>query len=251
MEKEQVEKDIQTINKMETSLFQSMHNDELTDEQYENTKNKIKELMNMRIRLHRLLEDINQAHIIQFGSSADTLAKQQLAMDIIQKEMDKSSHKLQALEDERNKKVRLVELNEYYEERYEEHITFVKIVIVMLVVLIFIGVVNKTGILPTSVYYGCISIVAAIGAYYMWKTILSIMMRDPMVYSEYKWNFNASSAPTVGENADLENDPWALPEINTTCIGSACCAEDQEYDYTTNRCKYSDNNVEAFRHIMQ
>lgn len=248
---EQIETDIKAIQKMEKQLFDSIKNDSLVDEQYENAKNKIKDLMNMRIRLYKILGEINETYVIQSDASIDALSKQRVAINVIEEELNTSAQKLEALENERNNKLRLVEINEYYEDRYEEHIYLMKMIIVCLVILIVIALINKTGLLPRAVYYGLIGIVATVASYYIWKVVLSIMMRDKMVYSEYKWNFNASSAPAASaEVLNAENDPWTLPTVNTTCIGSACCTDDQEYDYTTNKCKYIDNNVEAFSKRM-
>ena len=74
-----------------------------------------------------------------------------------------------------------------------------------------------------------------IGLILLWRNYSKIYMHDKLNYPEYTWTFDASTAP--GPDMSLSasnNDPWG--NINTTCIGSACCMSGTNYDYSLNKC---------------
>ena len=123
-------------------------------------------------------------------------------------------------------KIRLVEINDYYGDKYAEHSQLMKIVIYTLVPIIILATVNNTGILPSSVYYGLLIIVSAIGAFYFWKRFASLIMRDNMNYQEYDWGFDPSSVSATPIAAASTSDPWANTlSVSGTCIGQGCCSD--------------------------
>ena len=55
-----------------------------------------------------------------------------------------------------------------------------------------------------------------------------------MVYDEYDWKFDASTAPSA--SSDISGDPW-LTNVNMgTCVGELCCSKGQVYDASLNVC---------------
>jgi hypothetical protein len=108
-----------------------------------------------------------------------------------------------------------------------------KIVIFTLVPVIILAIINKSGILPDTIYYILVMIVAAIGGYFFWMRFGSIITRDNMNYQEYDWYFDPSTAPTGSSSS---TDPWASLGSLGTCIGQDCCSAGQLYDETLDQC---------------
>jgi hypothetical protein len=129
----------------------------------------------------------------------------------------------------------LVEINNYYGEKYAEHGDLMKIVILTLVPVIILAILNSKGLLPNAIYYVLIIIIAAIGGYFFWTRFTSIVTRDNMNYQTYDWFFDASQAPGPPTNSS-STDPWASGSNMGMCIDSACCSTGQIYDTTINKC---------------
>jgi len=232
---EQLLNDIQSLQTIEQEIFNSLEtNPNLTTDQKEKMVEKMNQLSNMRINLYQTLSGFNNYYQNALSSSQGTLTEQSAAISIVENELNQSKKRLEFLELEKNNKIRLVEINDYYGDKYAEHGALMKIVIFTLVPIIILAILNSKDILPTNIYLILLSIIAAIGGYFFWIRFGSIITRDNMNYQEYNWYFNASAAPTA-DSSDI-TDPWASSKIMGTCIGDACCSDGQTYDEELNQC---------------
>jgi len=232
---EQLLNDIQSLQTMEQEIFDSLEtNPNLTTEQKKQMVDKMNQLSNMRINLYQTLSGVNNYYQNALASSQGTLTEQSSAISIVENELNKAKKRLEFLEAEKNNKIRLVEINDYYGDKYAEHGALMKIVIFTLVPIIILAILNSKGILPTTIYLILLSIIAAIGGYFFWIRFGSIISRDNMNYQEYDWYFNAGAAPTADSSDDT--DPWASNKMMGTCIGDACCSDGLTYDSSLNQC---------------
>jgi len=242
---EQILNDIQSLQKMEQDLFSSLEtNTNLTPQQQQKIIEKMNQITNMRINLYQTLSGVNNFYDTALKSSAGTLKEQTNAIGIVESELNRSKKRLQLLEAEKNNKIRLVEINDYYGDKYAEHSQLMKIIIFTLVPIIILAFLNNKGILPTIIYNILIVIISFIGAYYMWGSYSSIIMRDNMNYQEYDFYFDPKTAPT-GSTTN-SNDPWLSPKVSGSCVGEYCCSDGQTYDVELNKCIDSSTTTESF-----
>ena len=239
---EQLIDDIQLLQQLEQKMFNNLEtNSTLTPEQQEQIIEKINQLSNMRINLYKTLSDVNGFFQTALSSSVGTLQEQATAINIVENELNQSKRRLEALEAERNNKIRLVEINDYYGDRYAEHSKLMKIIIYTLVPVIILAILNNKGILPNKIYYILLIIICVIGAYFFWRTYFSIISRDNMNYQEYDWgSANAATGATTSAT-----DPWLSNAGTGTCIGQACCSTGQTWDASINQC-VGNSTVETF-----
>lgn len=232
---EQILNNIQSLQEMEQQLFNNLEsNVNLKPDEKKKIVDKMNQLSNMRINLYQTLSGVNNYYEDALNSSIGTLKEQEVAIKIIENELNKSKTRLQLLQDEKNNKIRLVEINTYYGDKYAEHSQLMKIVIFMLVPIIFLTFLYNKGFLPRTIYYIFISIVALIGGYYFWIRLGSIIMRDNMNYQEYDWSFDPNNIST---DASLDtSDPWNTTINFGSCVGDACCAKGLIYDENINQC---------------
>ncbi len=101
------------------------------------------QLSNMRINLYQTLSGVNNYYGNALRSSIGTLKEQTAAIAIVENELNQAKKRLQILESEKNNKIRLVEINEYYGEKYSEHATLMKIVIFTLIPIIILAILNS------------------------------------------------------------------------------------------------------------
>ena len=242
---EQILNDIQSLQQMEQQLFNSLEtNTTLTPEQQQQIILKMNQLSNMRINLYQTLSGVNSFFQSALSSSVGTLQEQTIAIGIVESELNRSKGRLDILKDDKNNKIRLVEINDYYGDKYSEHSQLMKIIIFTLIPIIILAILNKKDILPNSFYYILIVIISAISAFFFWTRYASIIMRDNMNYQEYNFHFDPNAAPT-GTSSGSSTDPW-LSGSAGTCIGDACCSTGQTWNASLNQCIGTSTVTESF-----
>jgi hypothetical protein len=238
---EQILNDIQSLQQMEQQLFNSLENSpNMTTDQQQKIVEKMNQLSNMRINLYKILSGVNNYFKNALSTSVGSLQQQVVAIEIVENELNKAKKRLEILEEEKNNKIRLVEINTYYGDKYAEHSQMMKIIIFTLIPVIILGFLNNKGILPNMIYNILLVIISVIGAYFFWKRFASIITRDNMNYQEYDWYFDANSAPTGSSSS---SDPWLSNSNLGTCIGDSCCSEGLTYDASMNQCVPSTTNT--------
>jgi hypothetical protein len=168
-------------------------------------------------------------------TSQGTLKQQAVAINIIENELNNEKKRLEALEQEKINKLRLVEINTYFGEKYEEHAILMQIVILTLVPIIILAILHNKGILPDMVYNILTSLIAGVGLFFFMLRVLSISSRDNMNYQAYDWYFDASSAPAATDSSS-NDDPWVSDDTSNSCTDSACCADGTVWDTSLNQC---------------
>ena len=242
---QQILSDIESLQSIEQDLFNNLENNpNLTTQQQTKIIDKINNVSNMRINLYQTLSGINNYFQGAMTSSQGILQDQSAAISIVETELNKAKRRLKLLEEEKNNKIRLVEINNYYGDKYSEHSNLMKIIIAMLIPIIILTILNSKGILPSPIFYILVGLISFVGAIYFWKRMISIYMRDHMNYQEYDFPFDASTAPAPGTSTTT-SDPWlTTTPVTGTCVGSACCSTSQTYDASSNLCV--DNTTETF-----
>jgi hypothetical protein len=231
---EQILNDIQSLQQMEQQLFNSLEtNTNLTTAEQEKIVEKMNQLSNMRINLYQTLSGVNNFFESALNTSVGSLKQQVVAIGIVENELDKAKRRLEVLEEEKNNKIRLVQINTYYGDKYAEHTELMKIIIFTLVPIIIVSFIFNAGFLPNIIYYIILIIISLIGAYLFWSRFISIIMRDNMNYQEYNWVFNPTSVSTGPSDT---SDPWLTDTNLGTCVGDYCCAPDTAYDTKLNQC---------------
>jgi hypothetical protein len=232
---EQTLNDIQSLQQMEKQLFNNLEtNPNISSEEQKKMLQKMNQLSNMRINLYRTLSSVNNYFQGALNTSVGSLTQQISAIEIVESELDRAKKRLESLQQEKNDKIRLVEINTYYGDKYEEHSELMKIVIFTLVPIIILVFLNNKGILPNMVYIILLVIISLIGSYFFLNRFVSIVSRDNMNYQEYKWRFDPNKHESVGST--IESDPWLTGVDFGTCIGENCCSPGLVYDSTLDKC---------------
>ena len=233
---EQLLNDIQTLQNIEEKLFISLDSDpSLTSEQQEKIIGKINLISQMRMNLYKTLGGVNQFFQDALTNTESVLNQQKMAIKLVEDNLNNSKKKLQELELQKNNKIRLIEINDYYGEKYDEHTTLMKYVIYTLIPIIIISILFNIGILPSFLFYLLLVIVTTIGSVFIIYRMISIWNRDNMYYQNFAWAFNSKNAPPA--DSESSKNPWSLPDMNMgTCIGNLCCSPGTVYDNTINKC---------------
>ena len=235
----QIISDINTLQSTERDLFnsleQSLSQNKLSKTQKEELIQKINEISQMRSNMYQTIGGVNSFYKTNLNSSSDTLEQQTAAINIVEKELNAAKGRLKKIEEYKLNKLRLVEINTYYGERYAAYSDLMKIIIYMFVPILILAILTNRGILPLSIFSIVVILIGFFGTIKLYYTIRSIMMRDNMQYQEYDWNFDPDKAPKAPANASVK-DPWALSGGGNICIGQQCCDLNYTYDSAQNKC---------------
>jgi hypothetical protein len=232
---EQILNDIQSLQQIEQQLFNNLEtNPNMSKDEQQKTLQKMNQLSNMRINLYKTLSGVNNYFQNALNTSVGSLKQQVAAIGIVESELNRSKSRLQSLEEDKNNKIRLVEINTYYGDKYAEHSELMKVIIFTLIPIIILGFLNAKSILPNTIYNILLVIISIIGAYFFFSRLISIVSRDNMNYQQYNWNFNPGKVPK--EESISSNDPWLTGVDLDTCIGNACCSSGMTYDNNINKC---------------
>ena len=232
---DEIMNDIQSLQKMEQQMFSSLDtNPNLTVSQKKELADKIAKISNMRQGLYSTMGGMNNVFAKNLAVSEGALEQQLTAVGIIENQLRESRKKLEIMELEKINKLRLVEINDYFGEKYAEHALLMKIIIFTLIPIIILILLFNKQILSARLFYALIIIVSIIGAVFAWPRFFSIINRDNMNYQSYDWYFDASAAPSPGDISN--NDPWLSVSNRGTCVGDACCTANMMYDISSNIC---------------
>ena len=224
---------ITELQNMEQQLINSLDtNPSFTATQKQEIIAKIQQISTIRANLYSTIGNLNDNYVDKLTTSQSILGDQLSAIQIIEKELTTSRNNLQETEDIKNNTQRMIEINSYYGEKYAESSNLMKILIFMLVPIIILAMLNRYNLLPNTVYYILVGIIALIASIYLWTRLFSMWSRNNMDYDTYDWHFAAKSAPNPGTVSDA---PW-ITGVPSTCVDRRCCSEGLDWDGTLGQC---------------
>jgi hypothetical protein len=234
---------IQALQNNEQDLFieleKNIANKTLTDELQKKLTSQIKNLTDMRVNLYGFLNNNSRNVIGNLESSNSLLSQQKQTVDIVENELNESKKRIRELNEIKTNNLRMVEINKYYGDKYQDQTYFMMTIVTICIVLIIIKFLHNRRVLPDFLY-GILLIVVLTTAFIIvfWKMIY-LYSRDKFDYSKYKWSFNTANAPVVDTSNPDGNNPWKLPEISDYEIcnePNSYCGTGTTYDSTQNMC---------------
>jgi hypothetical protein len=241
--------DITHLQEIEKRLFdtleQSLSQGTLTTPQKDSLVQQINQISQMRSNVYQTIGGVNMFYTQNLNTASDTLADQTQAIQIVEKELNAAKKRLREIQDYKLNKLRLVEINTYYGERYAAHTHIMKLIIFTFVPILILAYLQNKGYISNWLFSYLTIIIGFIGVCFLLYNIRSIYLRDNMMFHEYDWGFNPDSAPKAGISGKFV-DPWALGGSNI-CIGQACCDEGYTYNSAQNKCiPTSQDSAESF-----
>lgn len=222
---EQTVQNIKQLQEAEMQAFQELENKTgtttLTSEQKSVLIDRINNLTASREDLYATLRENQSYYDKNLTSAQHTLVQQTDALEVVEKELNRSKNRVQLLNDERVRRLRLVEINRYYGDKYRHHTAILKDITLMFALLLVIVIVNNTGMLPKAVFKGLMILILAVGMYVIAKELYDASTRDNMVYDQYNWSkispdWEHPTTTQVSIFDDLEDDLGI-------CENQECC----------------------------
>ena len=222
-----IQDDINKLQAMEQELLGTLETSpNLTLPQKKSLNEKINKITGIRISLYKTL---------------NSTSGQTDAIKIMETELNRTKERIAGLKEDKNNKLRMVQVNDYYGSMYSEQSDLMKIIIFTLIPIVILVVLRQRMLLlflPEIVYTIILIAISVAGGVFFLLKAGDYMTRDNMNYQEFDWVFNKKSAPKSSGAAST--DPWLSPFSGIgTCVGAQCCLEDdtQIYDSVDMKCK--------------
>ncbi len=267
MKQEQTLQNIQQLQSMEKNLYAQLESVS-ADSGDAATQNKlvkrINELSEMRISLFKTLSDMYDSLQNSVAETRVDLVDQMTVVGIVENELNHAKANLNSLESAKNNKMRMVEINTYYGQRYQAHTGVMKLIIMITVPLLILAILNKKGLIPSNIANGLTTLILIVSAILFIRRIMDLSSRDNMNYDEIDWKFNPDAiSPTVYEydkqqltgtqiESDVQNAAQNLAtNIGLGCIGASCCSKDMTYNHSTNKCVENTTSTQEGFQVQQ
>ena len=141
------------------------------------------------------------------AQAATTLANRNITSKVMDERSQQIKEQLAALNDAKNNKVRMAEINTYYAQRYRAYGGVAKLGSFLMVIILALSILKKNGILPDTPYNILVAIIIVIGGGHMLYTLYILYNRDNMDFQEKEWSFNSSyKVPDTVEKRETNND---------------------------------------------
>lgn len=225
---------------MFTDLQQGIANNSLTIDEENSIVQQINDMSQIRINLYKNLNGQTGFYSDNITSSMGTMLQQEQALYIVENELNEAKRRLDLIEEDRNNKSRLVQINTYYGDRYTDYADMMKTIVLVCLPIIVLAYVSKLGFIPSYIYNILLIILVVFIVIYMWSKISYLNMHDNMNYQAYNWNVNTSKYPKLNTSSTpggstTSFNPWSAKPADT-CVGPECCVCGSSYDYVLNRC---------------
>jgi hypothetical protein len=236
--------DIQNLQSIETDLFKTLEtglvNKTLTKDEQTSIVDQINKISSMRASLFETLNKTQEYYRGTVSSAGTIIGHQINALDVVEVQLNESKKRLKIIEEEKNNKLRLVEINTYYGEKYANNTDIMKTIVFFCIPIIILAVLANANILPHSIYVFLFILVVVVAIVIIWRQVLDAYSRDNMMYDEYVWGKEPPEKPEVNLDAGIWVDPWK--GTGTVCVAQECCNDGFTYvPSPANKCVSNSN----------
>ena len=189
-------KNIQELQELEKYMFQNLQNINKADSSAASEaaliQQRINELSAMRQNLFTQLKNMYTNVQGDAANSRSDLADQIAVVEIVEKELSAAKSNLNQIIQERDNKLRMVEIGEYTTARYESHKNILKVVVYGVVVIILITMIMSFDWFPKIVGTVCIITTVAITLALVFSELMDNYGRSNLVWSQFEQPYDKS-----------------------------------------------------------
>jgi VIT1/CCC1 family predicted Fe2+/Mn2+ transporter len=214
---QQMEKD--AYKQLETGIA----NNTLSAEEETQLMKNISEYSALRINLYKQLNQSLIFYKNNINSTKNTIREQLIAIQIVEAELKSSAIKLQEVNNDNNSKVRMVEINRYYGEKYADHTIFMKYFILVTILILIVYVLYKKYYISKTIYTILMGIIVIFILLKMVPLYYRMIFRSNMNYEEYSFpisNIMTGSVNSSTTTTMSATDPWLNNELTaiSNCV---------------------------------
>ena len=181
---------------------------------------RISELTQMRVNLFNSLKDQYTDAASDLNNSRRSLRDQILSVEVVEEELKQTKKNYATLLQNKNNKVRMVEIGTYQTERYNSHIDVLKIISLTSLIVIVISILYHKDFIPGNVVSVLLVAIISIGVILTVRKIVDLVNRSNMVYDQYNWNTDHTELQP-GYQGILQHDKIFFEKVGESVEGAA------------------------------
>jgi hypothetical protein len=202
-------KSIQQLQEVEKYMFQNLErlNNQGGDAIAEaEAIQKINDLTESRISLFNQLKDVYTSTQEELNDDRRVLANQIAMTKMVEGELNNIKGNISALKQNKNNKLRLVEIGEYESKRYNAHVDIMKIISIASVIVLGMSILHQQGISPAPVTTIVIILAMAVSAIMVILKVIDLYQRNNMNFDQYDFAGVNKAALQPGYQTVLQHD---------------------------------------------
>lgn len=170
---------------------------------------------------------------------------------VVQNQLNKSDERLNKIEEIKNNKLRMAEINTYYGKQYKENANTMKTIMYFCIPIIILLILKKKELLPEAILNTLITILVVVGAIIILKKLVTntfmrgnmnyddinqlISTTNPNVETVIQYDMNELKGSDIMD--DLSSDAsYLATKLGFACIGSSCCSKGMIFDEKEKKC---------------
>lgn len=220
---------IQSLQKSEKVLFDQLQEGSSTMTMTKANKEaivaQINNLTDTRRNLYTTLRSDQDFYKKNVDSAHNVLTQESDALEVVERELHRARNRVGLINDQRTNRLRLVEINRYYGDKYRHHTLILKYITLVFSLILVITYLNNQGLMPPAIFTTLFVIIGSTGLYMIIKEVYDAYSRDNMLYQQYSWKDKIpNEEPTAAETASTPSIfDKTKTEKKSTCIGQECC----------------------------
>lgn len=216
--------DISNIQELEKTLYDKLNNETLSNSDKKLVMGELLQLSTIKGNLYTTMNNLYDTYKNQVGTTTQAVSDQLISIQLVENELTELSNKMQKLYDDNNSKIRLIEINRYYGEKYNDHSGFMKYLIIFTIFYILLYSLKKYYLIKENVYSLLLFILVFIGIIVLGHYFYRMIFRNNMEYNEYQFPFaNVLGTKFSSTTSSTGSDPWTNPNLpsTTTCTNTS------------------------------
>lgn len=181
-------KDLQDLEKqLYTNLEASASSQNPNAEEQKQIIDKINNLSDTRVNMFNSLSDLYSSSQNEVSKSRKELMDKIVVAKVMENQLNNMKSIMNEVNDIKNNKLRMVEINTYYSKRYQAHTDLMKLIIKVCIALFILIIINKRQLLPSSIANTLMLLVVGFGLFFIIKQVWDLSIRDNMNYDKYDY----------------------------------------------------------------
>jgi hypothetical protein len=209
--------DISNIQELEKTLYDKLNIETLSNSDKKLVMGELLQLSTIKGNLYNTMNNLYDTYKNQVGTTTQAVSDQLMSIQIVENELTELSHKMQKLYDDNNSKIRLIEINRYYGEKYDNHSGFMKYLIIFTIFYILLYSLKKYFLIKDNVYSILLFILIFIGIIVLGRYFYRMVFRNNMEYNEYQFPLANVLGTQKSTSSSSSSDPWINANLPMNC----------------------------------
>lgn len=184
------------MDSAEKGLLENIYDEEADfDERKQNIK-ELDDLYKGKFDVYSSMDSNLRYMQDQYVNSKQSNKLQESNLEIVENELKQIKSKNDSIEQDKTNKVRQLQINSFYQQKYNAQIGVLKTISIISILVIVVSLVKRKGLLPDMVYGIVIGLLLILGICVVSYQLVDIFLRDKSKFEEYDHSIYASSNPS-------------------------------------------------------